>query len=119
MGNHDGPATIALPWDTITPMAEHQDGPGRPHVLCHYPLLTWPGARRGALHLFGHVHDNWPGCRGAVNVGVDQWDFRPVTITQIAARAAALPPSPLWPDVEPGASDGPPVMQNAVPHRHG
>ena len=88
-------------------------------MLCHDPMITWPGARRGALHLFGHVHDNWAGSRGAVNVGVDCWGLRPVTTAARAARAAALPPSPLWREVEPGAEDGPPVAPEAPPDRRG
>ena len=117
-GNHDGAATRALPWDTVTPLAEITDE-GTRLVLCHYPMITWPGARRGAIHLFGHVHDNWAGCRGAVNVGVDLWGFRPVTVAEIVARATTLPINPLWDEIEPGLEAGPPVMRRAVPDRDG
>lgn len=26
-------------------------------VLCHYPIAFWPSSHRGAVHLYGHVHD--------------------------------------------------------------
>ena len=104
-GNHDGAATRALPWDTVAPLVETRDE-GTRLVLCHHPMLTWPGARRGALHLFGHVHGNWMGARGAVNVGVDLWGFRPVRLPEIAARAAGMPPHPLWEEVEPETALG-------------
>ena len=37
-----------------------------------------------------------------MNVGVDVWDFRPVTLPQIEARAARLPVNAHWDQVEPG-----------------
>jgi calcineurin-like phosphoesterase family protein len=132
-GNHDGPATLALPWDSVSALVElplgpddrrsggaraatrgdakgatGADGPSSPTspaipslALCHYPMLTWPGARKGGLQLFGHVHAHWPGSRNSVNVGVDLWDFRPVSAQDAAARARTLPVNKHWADVEP------------------
>lgn len=104
IGNHDLEPTLALPWDSISHLAEVRDGPyNQAHTLCHYPMITWNHARRQALHMFGHVHNNWAGSRNAVNVGVDQWDFMPVSFDQVAERAKALPPNAHWSDVEHGA----------------
>ena len=103
VGNHDGEATQFLPWTSVTNLAEVTDPSAEhPAVLCHYPMITWHRARKGALHLFGHVHDRWQGSRGAVNVGVDQWDYRPVRIEDVARRAAKLEPNRHWADVEHG-----------------
>ena len=99
IGNHDGEATQCLPWTSVSRMAEISDG-GRRCVLCHYPMITWNGARRGALQLFGHVHQRWPGSRNSVNVGVDAWDFMPVTLAGIERRARDLPVNLHWADVE-------------------
>ena len=86
----------------MTPLAEVRDGPkNQSHTLCHYPMLTWNHARRDALMMFGHVHDNWPGHRNCVNVGVDLWDSKPVSFEKIAARGTALPISLHWTSVEP------------------
>ena len=63
-------------------------------------MLTFPGA----LQLFGHVHDNWRGRRNSVNVGVDVWDFRPVSLPEIMARAARLPVNAHWNKIEPGCA---------------
>ncbi len=38
------------------------------------------------LHLCGHVHNRWKRVRNVVNVGVDQWDFAPVSLGQILGR---------------------------------
>jgi calcineurin-like phosphoesterase family protein len=103
VGNHDLAPTLALPWDSTSHLAEVADGPsGLHHTLCHYPMITWNHARKGALQLFGHVHNRWQGSRNAVNVGVDQWDFMPVSFNQIAARAERLPVNQHWDDVELG-----------------
>ncbi|MBJ2152676.1 phosphoesterase [Paracoccus sp. IB05] len=103
VGNHDRAWIRDLPWDSIAPMADILVE-GRRLCLCHYPMITWPGARRGALQLFGHVHQNWRGTRNSVNVGVDMWDFRPVPLPEIEARAACLPINRHWDQVEPGCS---------------
>ena len=101
-GNHDRKPTLQLPWDSMSPLQEVRDGPdNQAHTLCHYPMITWNHARRNALQLFGHVHDNWRGSRNCVNVGVDVWDFMPVAFEDIMARAKTLPENKHWQDVEP------------------
>lgn len=57
-------------------------------------------SEENALHLFGHVHDQWLGSKKAVNVGVDVWGYVPVTIRDIAQRAKTLPENRHWTDVE-------------------
>ncbi|SHF88198.1 Calcineurin-like phosphoesterase superfamily protein [Loktanella atrilutea] len=101
-GNHDKELVLSLPWDTVTPLAEVRDGPkNQNYTLCHYPMLTWNHVRRDALMMFCHVHDNWPGYRNCVNVGVDLWGFKPALFEDIAARGAVLPARPHWAAVEP------------------
>lgn len=101
-GNHDFQPTLELGWDTVSPFIELRDGPqNQLNTLCHYPMITWNHARRGALQLFGHVHDNWKGSSNSVNVGVDVWDFMPVRFDDIALRAASLPINAHWNEVEP------------------
>ena len=94
-GNHDPDWLVrALPWASVHDLVEIGIGERR-FVLCHYPLVTWNGARAGAIQLFGHVHTRWRGAEGQVNVGVDQWDFAPVTPDQAELEALMLPPSRL------------------------
>jgi calcineurin-like phosphoesterase family protein len=101
IGNHDKTWMMRLSgWTSIHDLIEVRED-GTRMTLCHYPMVTFPGARHGALQLFGHVHDNWPGSRNSVNVGVDVWDFRPVGLAEIKRRAATLPVNPLWGAVEP------------------
>lgn len=101
IGNHDLGPTLELPWDSISHLAELRDGPqNQLNTLCHYPMITWNHARRGALQLFGHVHNNWRGSQNAVNVGVDVWSFMPVSYVDVARRAKNLKQNLHWGDVE-------------------
>jgi calcineurin-like phosphoesterase family protein len=91
MGNHDRQWTRELGWAEvlrdIAPVAVE----GQRLVLSHYALRTWPGAFRGALHLFGHSHGRMPGTDRSTDVGVDTWGYVPVILDQIRERMAASP----------------------------
>jgi len=102
VGNHDGERVLGLPWDSIHMMAEIKDDT-RHVTLCHYPMITWNKARRGAIMLFGHVHEGWRGSRSCINVGVDVWGFRPIRLKEAMKRSQTLPVNPLWSSVEHGS----------------
>ena len=102
VGNHDRSWVRELAWTSRQDIAVVRDG-DTTFVLCHYPMLTWPQARYGSIHLFGHVHNNWLGSRNAVNVGVDVWNFAPTNRIDILRRATAQPINAHWSDVEPGS----------------
>lgn len=97
VGNHDLDPTQARPWTSVTHLADVRDGSQRQaHTLCHYPMNTWKHARRSALQIFGHVHQNWRGSRNSVNARVDVWDYIPVRFKDIAPRAKTLPVNKYW-----------------------
>jgi calcineurin-like phosphoesterase family protein len=66
-------------------------------TLCHYPMASWPRSHYGTWHLHGHSHGTMgvsnasadrvlpPGShRGMrVDVGVDCWNFYPVSVEQL------------------------------------
>ena len=86
IGNNDGPATIeASGWADIGHYAE-LEADGRLLVLCHYPLRTWNKIGRGAIDLHGHSHGRLKPFTRQHDVGVDVWDFRPVSLEQLLAR---------------------------------
>ncbi|HYZ25139.1 MAG TPA: metallophosphoesterase [Rhodopila sp.] len=85
-GNNDPPAIAALPgWISVQPYAEIMVA-GTRLVLCHYAFRTWNGMARGALNLHGHSHGRLKPLPRQVDVGVDAWDFRPVTLDHLLAR---------------------------------
>lgn len=54
-------------------------------VMCHYPFLTWNRAHHGSWDLHGHSHGNLPRDPNArrVDVGVDCWNYSPVSFDEI------------------------------------
>jgi calcineurin-like phosphoesterase family protein len=86
VGNNDGEATLAAPgWQTIQHYRELEVEERR-LVLCHYPFRTWNGIGKGAINLHGHSHGRLKGATRQVDVGVDVWAFRPVTLATILSR---------------------------------
>jgi len=83
-GNNDPTDIAALPeWSSTQAYAELIVD-GRLLVLCHYAFRTWNGMRKGALNLHGHSHGRLKPLPRQVDVGVDAWDFRPITVAQAA-----------------------------------
>lgn len=54
-------------------------------VLCHYPIESWNKRHHGSWHLHGHCHGALPSAdyQARVDVGVDVWDYRPVSYEEI------------------------------------
>ena len=53
-------------------------------VLCHYPLAVWDRKHHGAWHLFGHSHGQYMVGGLSLDVGVDDFDFQPVHLDNVA-----------------------------------
>jgi calcineurin-like phosphoesterase family protein len=53
--------------------------------MCHYAFRTWRDQHKGALNLHGHSHGRLKPLPRQQDVGVDVWDWRPVTLAWIAA----------------------------------
>jgi calcineurin-like phosphoesterase family protein len=86
VGNNDSRPTTGLAgWASVQHYAE-LEVEGTWLILCHYPLRTWNRIGRGALNLHGHSHGRLAPLLRQVDVGVDLWDFRPVTLGQIRER---------------------------------
>jgi calcineurin-like phosphoesterase family protein len=86
-GNNDPPATAGLAdWESVQPYAETAVD-GVPLVLCHYPFRSWRGMAKGSINLHGHCHGRLKPQPRQFDVGVDVWEFRPVTLAEILASA--------------------------------
>jgi len=91
VGNHDKitPEMKSL-CEWVGSYKEVEDG-ARKIVLFHYPIVEWNGYFRGALHFYGHIHNNidndayriMKSIPNAYNVGVDILDFCPRTADEV------------------------------------
>jgi calcineurin-like phosphoesterase family protein len=83
IGNNDPPGTTELDgWESVQPYAEIAlDGVSA--VLCHYPFRSWRGMNKGWVNLHGHCHGRLKPQPRQFDVGVDVWEFRPVTLQTI------------------------------------
>jgi len=90
-GNHDAPQVreSAL-WASSQQMAEIGLN-GHRIIMLHYAMRSWPKSHHGSIHLYGHSHGNLPSDRQSLDVGVDCWAFRPVSLGEIKIRLAELP----------------------------
>ncbi len=52
-------------------------------VLCHYPLRTWEGSSKNSIHLHGHSHGRLIDMPGSLDVGVDCWQYYPISYEKI------------------------------------
>jgi calcineurin-like phosphoesterase family protein len=54
--------------------------------LFHFPVESWHGVGKGAWHLHGHCHGNLQQPKGILllDVGVDNHDFKPWSVDEIA-----------------------------------
>ena len=55
-------------------------------VLCHYPMKEWPQKYHDYIHLHGHSHGKLYYDTMAVDVGVDCWNYTPITLDEIKER---------------------------------
>jgi calcineurin-like phosphoesterase family protein len=85
-GNNDPEGTRRAPgWASVADYAELSVDDTL-LVLCHYPFRAWNGMGKGAVNLHGHSHGRGKRLPRQIDVGVDVWDFRPVTLETLLGR---------------------------------
>lgn len=94
VGNHDrswmNKVDLTQWFESVSPLLYISDS-GHPVTMCHYPMMTWPGASRGGYMVYGHIHNNtnadyWPFLAAReqmLNAGVDINLFEPVTLSEM------------------------------------
>lgn len=94
IGNNDDEQTIAASgWASTQHYAELIID-GTLFILCHYPFRTWNKMGRKSVNLHGHSHGKLKPVTRQIDVGVDAWNYRPVTLEMLsAARRGKLRPT--------------------------
>lgn len=104
-GNHETTATLKLPWCGRYDIFDLKYN-GMFFVLCHYPFLSWKHSNHGSVNLHGHIHSKvalgTPTVR-RIDVGVDAWDYKPVSIDKIVelANTVTTPPQSHHEEIKP------------------
>jgi calcineurin-like phosphoesterase family protein len=87
-GNHDGQLKhfqdrFATVRDVAMVKGKLSSGDTVRIFLSHYPHRTWQHRPRNAYHLFGHVHGNMEPYGLSFDIGVDCWDYTPVSLERV------------------------------------
>lgn len=95
-GNHDQPAVKPACRQRFQFIKDvHQirgkiEGEEYRIFMSHYSHQTWPMSNHGCWHLFGHSHGNLKGVGLSFDVGVDLWNYTPLSLEQIAEKMKPL-----------------------------
>lgn len=57
-----------------------------PIIMFHFPIEEWNKKHYGSIHFHGHSHGNSRKEKNRFDVGVDVWDFYPVTVEEILEK---------------------------------
>jgi calcineurin-like phosphoesterase family protein len=59
---------------------------GQRIFMSHFAHRVWPNGHHGAWHLYGHDHGSLPDYGMSTDVGVDAWNFKPVSFEELKNR---------------------------------
>jgi calcineurin-like phosphoesterase family protein len=93
-GSHDKNMDAYALRDRLLTIQPLQDEFGNPRsiILCHYAMRSWPNSHYASWHLYGHHHGKLPPYGLSFDVGVDCWDFAPVSLGQVEEKMKTLKP---------------------------
>jgi len=86
LGNHD--YMNAFDYEEIGVTSIHTSLIVNNRILCHDPAKSC--VDRTKTWIVGHVHTLFKICRNCINVGVDVWDFKPVSETEVENMEKSL-----------------------------
>lgn len=89
VGNHDRTDTFDYGWGWVKDVHQLKVD-GQSIWLSHYPHRSWPKSFHGSWHLFGHVHGRMEPLGFSFDVGVDAWNYYPVSYEQIKNKILYL-----------------------------
>lgn len=89
-GNHDKRWFSSLESNQKLPSIYELNYMNKTIVLSHYSMRSWNKSFHGSYHLFGHSHGELPPYGKSFDVGVDCWNFYPVSIEQVFEKMETL-----------------------------
>lgn len=91
-GNHDTKLALKFnnhEWESISDIKridyKKDNGCNQMIILFHYPIYSWDGKFKGAIHLHGHVHGNpiYNGVKNRMDVSCEAINYTPISIVDI------------------------------------
>jgi len=76
----------------ISPGIKDEYGNNRIIVLCHYSMRSWEKSHYASYHLFGHHHGVLEPYGLSFDVGVDCWNYCPVSFDEVCKKMSTLKP---------------------------
>jgi len=67
-------------------------GNQRTIVLCHYAMRSWPLSHYASWHLFGHHHGKLEPYGLSFDVGIDCWNYFPISLDTVESKMKELKP---------------------------
>jgi len=86
LGNHD--KRLVAAYNGFIPHVNELTIEKQEIVLCHYAMKVWNGSHKGSWQLYGHSHGSLPEDHTSLScdVGVDCWNYFPVSMDQLRAK---------------------------------
>lgn len=91
-GNHDSKTTEKLNWSAVYSTKGIRVG-DQYIWLSHYPHRSWNMSAHSGWHVFGHVHGRCYPWGKSCDVGVDCWDYKPVSFDELKLLMNSLDPN--------------------------
>jgi len=91
-GNHDKEPTLSAKGFYLKNIYKEIIVQNTKIILFHYPLIEWQRKFHNALCFHGHCHGNIEAWKkehnfcNLIDVGVDCWNYRPVSLRQILTK---------------------------------
>ena len=91
-GNHD--YDISEPYMMVIKPENLRDEYGNhiPITLCHFAMRSWYNSHYGSWHLYGHHHGLFEPHGMSFDVGVDNWDYYPISLDEVIKKMETLNP---------------------------
>jgi len=90
-GSHDK-ELHKLPSYAVLPPLTSVTIEGQVIVLCHYAMRSWDRSHYATWHLFGHHHGKLLSYGLSFDVGMDCWEFAPVSLERVKKKMAGMKP---------------------------
>jgi len=65
-------------------------------TLCHFAMRVWHQSHFNMPHLYGHSHNGLSEFGQSFDIGVDAWNYFPVSWEQVKAKLKTLPDNLNW-----------------------